>query len=479
LEKILPEYLKGKRWFSSKAYFLKNVSVIDLLCLGSQENNYYFVVFRADLEPQGEATYFTVFRKIPVSDESHSRVSAEGHEIVDKLAEFKDPLDDPVFINLVVQSFINSRVVKGPEASIVFSLSGLGEMPTDHYAVTEIKSVNAEQSNTSIIIERKYILKLYRNSKFGENPDYAVPLQLYRNSFRNTPAPLGLCTLEKHGSRRDLISLFQFIPDSRDCWSLMTESLIRYLTMPEERELSMNTCSSLSRDLGKLTADLHLSLSTVNLQDFIPSIPGRDDLMMLSFRMEKLQNDTVALLERVFSSTGKMSPSAFELAGLLKRSNLKVLESLKGELKMRIHGDYHLGQVLRSNGMLYVIDFEGEPSKTMLERNEKWFPEKDVAGMLRSLDYAVSFSLKNSANLGIASGDADALSRHLREIFLQSYLKNTNKGVFLKRKGDVFKELVSYFSIEKALYELAYELNNRPDWVDIPMKYLLKTLRQD
>ncbi|MGC8506178.1 MAG: phosphotransferase [Thermoplasmata archaeon] len=476
MEKILPEYLKGKRWFSSKAYSLKNVSVISLLPI-DYNANYYFVIFRANLEPQGEATYFTVLRKILHSDEDLSEVSAERLESGEKLAGFKDPLDDPAFIKLVMQFFVDSRVVKGPEASIVFSSSGFGKMPADPHTITEIKPVSTEQSNTSIIIERRYILKLYRNSREGENPDYAVPLQLYRNNFKNTPAPLGLCTLEEGGSRRDLISLFQFIPDSRDCWSLMTDSLISYLAMPEEREQSMNACTSLSEELGKLTADLHLSLSTVNLHDFIPSIPGKDDLGMLSSRMEKLQLDSVALLERVFSGNSKMSVPALELASLLERSNTKVPGSLEGELKTRIHGDYHLGQVLRSNGMLYVIDFEGEPSKTMRERNEKWFPEKDVAGMLRSLDYAVNFSLKNSAKPELADGYADSLSHRLREVFLQSYLKNSKKGVFLKRNLDVFKDLVSYFSVEKALYELAYELNNRPDWVDIPMKYLLKTLR--
>jgi len=477
IESGLPGYLSGKRWFASKAFSIRKVNVTDLLVMDSGTARYYFVIFQVDLIPSGEATYFTVFREIPETDRDYDLAPLRSLESRGRIFGITEAMNDPVFLRFLMRGFANSEIVNDHGTSLSFQGSGVGNENLDPERIGMVRPVNAEQSNTSVIIDDRYILKMYRTSKEGENPDYAVPLQLIKKNFRYTPAPVGICTLSRNGCRRDLMSLFQFIPDSRDCWSAMTGMLNTYLTDHSGDAPALMACRSLAEQLGKLTADLHLSLSSIDVPDFIPVAPDTLDHSRLVDRIRKLQDDALELTKMTYQAGSRISALAAKLSDQLASSQVRVPTDIDGEMKIRIHGDYHLGQILQSGGFLYVIDFEGEPSKTMQERNEKWFPEKDVAGMLRSLDYAVKFSFKTANVARISHNEAEDLSRDLQEHFLETYLKDSRKGIFISQRRETFNDLLGYFVIEKALYELVYELNNRPDWADIPMNYLLKTLR--
>jgi maltose alpha-D-glucosyltransferase/alpha-amylase len=445
--------------------------------MDSGATGYYFVIFRVDLTPSGEATYFTVFREVPETDRDYGMAALRGLESQGHIFGITEATNDPGFLRFLMHGFANSEIVNDHGTSLSFQASEVGNENLDPERIGTIRPVNTEQSNTSVIIDDRYILKIYRNSKEGQNPDYAVPLQLVKKNFIHTPAPVGICTLSKEGSRRDLMSLFQFIPGSRDCWSVMTGMLKTYLTSHGGDAPALMACRSLAEQLGKLTADLHLSLSSIDMPDFIPVAPDTLDHGKVVDRIRKLQNDALKVTKMAHHTGSRNSSLAAKLSDQLASSRVRVPTDIDDELKIRIHGDYHLGQILQAGEFLYVIDFEGEPSRTMQERNEKWFPEKDVAGMLRSLDYAVNFSFKTANVAHISDNETEDLSRDLQEHFLETYLRYSRKGIFINRRRETFNALLGYFIVEKALYELVYELNNRPDWADIPMKYLLKTLR--
>jgi len=372
-----------------------------------------------------------------------------------------DRLDDPAVPRAVLRQFSGAQVATEAGGALIFRPTHLfDDIPLEE--AEPIGVMRGEQSNTSIRYGDALILKLFRRLQFGPNPDVEVGWFLTEHSrFRGTPAVVGsLDYLSPHGQQASLALLQRFEPNRGDAW---TTTLRRLRDVLDHGEPTVDSVDAMAR-LAQTTAELHLALAGGS-GDFLAEPIGSQDLDLWRQAIhEEVQTATEALAQRNIS---------VDAAALLARAD--GVASLAGALKTRHHGDYHLGQVLeREDGSFAIIDFEGEPSKPLSQRREKRSPLRDVAGMLRSFDYA--------RNAALRAGDesdsrrirlADEWYRATREAFLDTYERAVQQVTHDLLPPEIAAPLAA-LELEKAAYEVLYELNNRPDWLPIPLAALLQ-----
>ena len=377
--------------------------------------------------------------------------------------------------------------------------------PAADRADADGKVVGAEQSNTSIVYGDVAIVKLYRRLEPGENPDVEIGAFLTtRAHFRHVPALLGTVRLvDRDGATTYAVIAQQYVPSTGDGWAWALASLEEHVAAPD------GTPPAFARDaarLGEITRGLHDALASapddptfapepitsIELRGWLESV-GRSitaglDLVETRWKQGALASELEPQVRALVARRGEALAYAGEIvAGVSGRAGARI----------RHHGDYHLGQTLHTrDGDFVVIDFEGEPARPLEERRRKHSALRDVAGMLRSFDYAASAVgarlLEPAAGDGApASGDAaagpddarrraraDAWRQAARDAFLGAYFGSDDAALpaYLPPDRDDAFRLIALFEIEKAFYELAYELNNRPAWVAIPLAGVLRVL---
>lgn len=327
--------------------------------------------------------------------------------------------------------------------------------------VEPVAAMKGEQSNSSVRFDDSLILKLFRRLQYGPNPDVEIGWYLTEStSFRGSPAVAG--TLEytsPQGETASLALLQRFEPNRGDAW---TTTLGRVRQVLEGAPFS-ESVDAVAR-LGRTTAELHLALAS-----------GSGDFSAESIRPEDINQWRRAILDEVRAAADALARhgTSVDFSALVQRAD--GIAELLGALKTRHHGDYHLGQVLeRDDGAFVIIDFEGEPAKPLAQRREKRSPLRDVAGMLRSFDYARHAALRSGSG---TNSDRERRGAEwyavARQVFLSEYLSIASRHPGMTPK-DVDPPLAA-LELEKAAYEVLYELNNRPDWLVIP----LATFTQD
>jgi trehalose synthase-fused probable maltokinase len=342
-----------------------------------------------------------------------------------------------------------------------------------------ITPVGTEQSNTSMRLDGALAFKLFRKLDTGENPELEVGRFLTtRTTFRAMPMLRGSLTYVSASGESSTTGILQdWIESLSDAWTHVV-ALLRQSATHMGGE-------SLARDLftlGATTADLHAALATETADPAFapePATPADVQAWRASF-LERTAR-TFRLIEgHVDGWTGdarRFGEAVLDQRHRMPaRVELPELTASDGFHKIRIHGDYHLGQILKTPGGFAVIDFEGEPARPIAERRLKHCALKDVAGMIRSFDYAIDAAGEQDSN---ATDDATSL-RCLREAFLDGYLTGAvaHRAVFGPRGRRTIDAWIDFFEVEKALYEVEYEINNRPAWVRIPLRGILRILRQ-
>jgi maltose alpha-D-glucosyltransferase/alpha-amylase len=357
----------------------------------------------------------------------------------------------------------------------------------------------AEQSNTSIIVEDRAILKTFRQLHPGIHPDVEVTEFLTaRAAFAHTPALLGSLAFrdatDVNGVNGVTVAgmLQEYLPGSTDAWSYALQQSKAYFAAPKNADVA-NAFVADAKRLGATTRALHEALASVDDDpafDVEPVSP--EDVDTWALRTQHTIRESLALLERQLASPSVPRDRLAEAQALVGRGDHylgrvnEIDDELSDDLGMRtrVHGDLHLGQVLRTrDGEFMIIDFEGEPSKPLEERREKTSPLRDVAGMLRSVGYAAA-TLAQSVEKTLDPGTRELRSarweRDVRAAFLAGYLgdpdeRDDHPDVLPEDEANT-RRLIALFEMEKAFYELAYELNNRPAWAWIPMRGISKLL---
>ncbi|HET9732423.1 MAG TPA: hypothetical protein VFP54_07070 [Acidimicrobiales bacterium] len=316
------------------------------------------------------------------------------------------------------------------------------QMGIEGVAGERVRFVGAEQSNTSLVIGERIILKLFRKLQAGRNPDVEVTTALDEVGFNHIASPVAVWRRGEF----DLAVAQEFLAGGTEGWALALTSLRDlYACADEDPAAAGGDFASESRRLGEMTARLHLAMSEAFATS--PSDPERW-IADLRRRADGAEPEVIAAVDRVAGAVealGDVGPST------------------------RVHGDYHLGQVMRTVTGWFVLDFEGEPARPLEDRRAPWPPLRDVAGMLRSLDYAAAVALGErdaDARPALAERGRAWVERN-REAFLDGYFGVEGIEALLP-PGAGAQAVIAFFELDKALYELDYEKAHRPDWVSIP-----------
>jgi len=408
----LPAWLPAQRWFRSKQRQIASVSEVDRASLGTAD----LVVLEVAYVDGGASDRYLV---PTIGGREPSDGEGVWAGIVDTVATGAS-LDGA-----------RGRFVGRPWPALVGLLAG---------ELTE-RRLRVEQTNTSAVIGERMILKLYRLLEVGENPDIEVGAFLADAGFADTPALAGTLTYEADGELAAAAMLQAFVPSAGDAWV----SMLGALAADPERGVE------LAARIGEVTARLHAALAS---QPDAPGFPSRPATVAETGAWRAAAEGQLAIA--VAAVSGDAHERMVAMAPAVTARFADTFGSATDAARVsRIHGDYHLGQLLaRTDGGFSVIDFEGEPARPLAERRSPTSPLRDVAGMLRSLDYAA-----RTAERATPGFEAEAWLARARDAFIDAYA-----GI---GPGDV--GLLAAFELEKATYEVRYEASNRPDWLWLPL----------
>jgi maltose alpha-D-glucosyltransferase/alpha-amylase len=496
----LPDFVARQRWFGGKDARISGVTLETLAALDADGDGYALLQLEVALQGGERQRYF-----LPLSAMwGVEHVAAGAARLPFTLAKLRrgarvgallDAAHDERFARALAEAVTHGRSLATPEGALVFQASGTWDpVPAD----ASVRSVGTEQSNNALIVDERILVKLYRRLREGVQPEIEMARFLSLDAgYRNTPALLGLVEHRpKEGPPTVLGALFEFVRNQGDCWQVMGEGLDRHLDdvlmvpppedgAPREAPVYVHPLN-LPATLGRRTAEMHqaLAIDTADPAFAREPVAGGD----MEAWADAVRVEAHAAFDVLLRNPGQISeqvrPHVDQL--LAARDSLEVhlrrLEAIPAAgAKTRIHGDYHLGQVLVAEHDVVIIDFEGEPRRQMEERRQKTSPLRDVAGMLRSLDYAAFAALDR-----IATRTPDLPARVTEAA---RAWRDTAQAEFLAAYREVAETMPSYpanpeaargqldlFVLQKAFYEISYEAANRPGWLSIPVRGVLALL---
>jgi len=413
------------------------------------------------------ATYFLPMALGWEEDEEHVRQLAQSTIVrVRQQANVglvADAMADEGFCRNVVKAIGESRSLPTERGTIRFTpTSAFRDIAGHDLAALAVGRLQAQSTNTSVTLSERLFLKCYRHLRPGMNPELEVGRFLTEVAeFRNCVAVAGAVEYVSAEKEPATLALLQaYVPNQGDGWSYTLGYLQRYLeTQRGTPQASHAAYLLLIQTLATRTAELHRALGTRTRDPaFAPEPLTAADVESWKAQVRAEAEHTLSVVK-----SNELLSKKSELLALID----SCAAPRGGALRIRHHGDYHLGQVLLANNDWYIVDFEGEPSRALGESRRKHSPLRDVAGMLRSFSYAKWSVTK--------TGDLDPWERETRRAFLAAYAAATRgSGLF-----DSFEDvggLMQLFELEKVLYELRYELGNRPDWIQVPLSGLLAML---
>jgi trehalose synthase-fused probable maltokinase len=433
-ESALLEHVRKQRWFGAKSRDLAGATVLDAATL-------------REIDPQ----LFLVLAELRYPEGTHDLYQL----LVGPDEEIQDALEDDSPAREIVHMIRRGAKIGASEGVVEFhavpGFAGLGR------ELSAGRRIESEQSNTSVVFDEELILKIFRRLEPGLNPELELLRFLTERDFPNIPPLGGWYAYIGRPLEATLGILQSFVPSAIDGWELALRELER---APEGFLARL-------RRLGEVTGALHTTLSWEHADAaFSAEEPSAESLALLTATID---DD----IENVFAEL----PADVEALEPIAGRGEEVRERLRGLTQLgtigkiiRHHGDYHLGQVLWASGDWLVIDFEGEPARPLPERRRKRSPLRDVAGMLRSFaDAASAASLLRGVEV------PEDWELRARTEFIDGYLGTVDHAL-LPPGEEAITRLLAIFELEKAVYELRYELDNRPDWVSIPVAGILRLL---
>jgi maltose alpha-D-glucosyltransferase/alpha-amylase len=524
LERILPDYLQKCRWFGGKARPVRAAKIFDAYRMSFDSSSAYFVFVEIQYSGGLPENYL-----LPLAFAEAERVAeiAQANPAA-AVAQLKvrdgeqtsegilfDALADARFSKALLEAIARRRRFKGDDGEIVAlpsehfrEIAGSSEAPLDPVPIKR------EQSNSSIVFGDRLILKIFRRLVEGVNPDLEIGRFITeKTSFAHTPPFAGALECQREKGEPISVGILQgYVQNQGDAWSYTLDSLHRYLEgcltrradsaylpLPKDHVLDLvekeipplaremiGTYVTSAEHLGQRTAELHVALaSDASDPAFAPEPFSSFYRRSVYQSLRTLAKQAFTLLQkRIKLLPNGLQADAKKVLDLEKDIYVRlrsILDLKVTAMRTRHHGDYHLGQLLYTGKNFVITDFEGEPARALSERRMKRSPLRDVAGMLRSFDYAAVSALKSG---GIRAEDLPTLEPWARfwnlwvsVVFLKSYLAVAHEGGFLPKSKDEMKTLLDLYVLEKAIYELGYELNNRPDWVGVPIQGILEIIQ--
>ena len=504
--KILPVFMKKCRWFGGKAKVISKMSVHKVVPLKVDGTMHFLSIIEVHYVQRLPELYFLPLTFVP-SDILLERIEYTAQsvicraEIQNKAGFIMDSSYDRVFRDFLFASMEKGVKVKDDEGVLEFNASVFSKIKADSI---ESKILKADSSNTAIVYNDQYFFKFYRKIEKEINPDLEIVRFLSENTnFRNSPKYSGSMEYQDGEGKTIVFGLLQEKVDNQgDAWNMTIDSVGRFyervLAKAKKEKLpkllnkpaiQFEEAPELLQEfigrgfyervvrLGQRTAEMHLALASDTTDPaFAPEYFTSNYQRSLYSSMRKLLKDRFKLLRQ---SMGKLTDETKRLAERVLALEDGILECFSeiyqiriNGIKTRIHGDYHLGQVLFTGKDFIIIDFEGEPGFSFSERRLKKSPYKDVAGMMRSFHYAAYGKILLNENyreqdMQFLESWAEQWQHYVSRFYLGAYMEKMGLGTNLPYEDDV---LIRTYLIEKAVYELGYELNGRPEWTAIPLR---------
>ncbi|MDO9225294.1 MAG: maltose alpha-D-glucosyltransferase [Pseudomonadota bacterium] len=500
--KVLAPYLASKRWFAAKGHAIERIAILEQGEWNTAEGSWLLTVLEvhcADLEPQ---LYFLPLAICWEDDENEGLLQSLATWT---LARVRQQDRTGILYGAFGDDRFCRALARGIGANLDLPLGeGQVEFRSGHVFTELAAGIDApvrhpalEQSNTAIYFGEQLFLKGYRRLQTGTNPEVEVGRFLTEKSpYAHIVPVAGAVEFRRADGQVLTLAILQaYMRNQGSAWNFTVDYLERFLAehLAEVAPVAADTGESphnyfltLMELLGQRTAELHQAFCRATGDAaFEPEPITPDDLAAWS---EHLRTEAVATLDSLESRRDGLPDETRAAvdhllglrAGLIERVSPTTLAGIAAA-KSRFHGDYHLGQVLMAENDFIITDFEGEPARPMAERNQKHSPLRDVAGMLRSFSYASAVATNRATTE--RPGDRHRLGPlvetwelEVGAAFLKGYRDNLQGCPAWPADAAASARLIEFFVIEKALYELRYEMDNRPDWLPIPLFSLLRTL---
>jgi trehalose synthase-fused probable maltokinase len=497
---ILENYIINKRWYGGKASTIKYIEVVDSFKIASNNNTYYGVLLEVNFK---EAFYQHYFMPLAFMSEEEldTNTIIAPVKMNDKEGYLVDALHQEDFRKLLFDKLIHSKKTEDPKVKFHKGK----KFEAKEYISSKFMGV--EQSNTSIIYNDTLVLKIFRRIYISMNPDYEISRFLTeRMDFKSSPAYTGSISVKMTEGEITLALMQELVPNQGDAWKFMLEEVDQIFENLKLKKITINKLPDIElftrlkindvpheiidwaglsiflriKTLATRTAEMHIALgSDTHETAFTPLTYNGDYSVWLKNRLTYQFQNRLNILE---NNLHKLDGLALELANQFldhKKEIRKVFidfdwTQMKSE-RIRIHGDYHLGQVLVNGDDFYILDFEGEPESTIRDRKVKQPPLKDVAGMFRSFHYAIYATIFSNPDKYPLEQDelfqaGEILFKYFVGVFINTYTEvaqGGNLNIGYRKEIDF---LLKYCLLEKAIYELGYELNSRPRWSVIPLR---------
>jgi maltose alpha-D-glucosyltransferase/alpha-amylase len=498
------EWLLRQRWFRDKAREVQEICLHDHGVLHAERApNIVLALLEIRFMEGGRDLYLLPATFHPVAAPGTGPEPIVTHATLRGEARVYEAIGERRIAGTLLDTMANEQRIEGRSGAFQGHATGaveLAEVPRG-----PVRMIGVEQSNTSVVFGERLVMKIFRKLEPGINPDLEVSRFLTEKAgFRQVPALAGwMDYTPADGEPHAVAGLFSFVPNGGDAWSVTLKALDRYLGAASRSAADPDTVTGQEavrrmagdffpavQRLGETTARMHLALASVADDPAFAPEPVTDDDVQRAVESFRRQVDTVlsdlgrqldaipgAFAARVQGPLAEIVRAAPDLRHL--GEDLRALSG--GTVKVRIHGDYHLGQVLRADtpapdgSEWYPLDFEGEPARPLAERRGKKSVLRDVAGMLRSFNYAVRMAMHEfqTDDLRVRMSLerwAEAWEREARTLFLNAYVRTAHGSPIVPADPDVLARALAVFELEKAVYELGYELNNRPEWLWVPVE---------
>jgi maltose alpha-D-glucosyltransferase / alpha-amylase len=512
----LTEYLQKQRWFAAKSRQVKSIRVVDWAALEASKSALALVdVHYANGAPD---TYLLPLG-VTLGERGEELRRATPSCVIAPIVLHGTSglLHDAVFDDETCAKLLNliesNQEIHAHHGEIRGVRGNGGEnLPGSTETLLQVRRGSAEQSNTSILYGDRYILKLFRRQETGQNSDCEIGKYLsVRKGFDRIPPFAGSIEYlsSRNGMPATLAMLQGLVANEGDGWKWTMEELDRYyemcapLAFPENlsaelgntQELFEYSPSQAARDhvgiyldaaatLGRCTAEMHLALaSPTDDPAFSPEPCGAEDFQAM---VADLRQHASAVFDALRERVPHLGDDVIEMAATVLSRRRRVMEKFDAlgsstgprTQRIRIHGDYHLGQVLRVKTDFVILDFEGEPARPLEYRRSKQIPLKDVAGMVRSFSYAayaslIGYTARHPGDSAKLEPWAHLWERTTSAEFVRAYRQTVDDAEFLPASSKDCQTLLGIFLLDKVLYELLYELNSRPAWVRIPLTGIL------
>jgi maltose alpha-D-glucosyltransferase/alpha-amylase len=501
LSEVLEDYILKQRWYGGKASKLKYIELSEYFRIQQHGEVYFGLLLEIDFV---EAFYHHYFLPIAfVTDISFAKS--------DRILPIKIQGEQGYIIDAINLEAFRKLVFERILGAAPFDKTKVQYHRSESFkdvVYESSKFMGLEQSNTSIIYNDQYVLKFFRRIFADKNPDYEMSRFLSEiKNFKNTPAYQGSLNIIDSDQVNVTIGLMQrLVPNEGDAWDYMLKELHGVFLNLDIKNIALDSLTTVDRferlqinevcpevidwvglnllvkikQLAVRTAEMHIVLGS-EFEDtaFTPNHFNGDYEVWLKNRMLYQFQNRLNIIE---NQLHKLDGLALELAKeflenktlIRKRITNFDWTKLKGE-RIRVHGDYHLGQILVTDGDFYILDFEGEPESTIRDRKVKQPPLKDVAGLFRSFHYAIYATVFNNAEAYKKPQEelfeaAEILYSYFTSVFLGTYTEEVQKANLNIGYNQERIFILKYCLLEKAIYEIGYELNSRPRWALIPLK---------